>query len=87
MLIRNTVSYRLQNEKITHLLCSLFRDIMSIRGVVRYGDLFCQSDWSGEEAELTVLHDGQAFTGNIGRCTLNNQCFGSVFVHTDPDQA
>jgi hypothetical protein len=33
---------------------------------VKYGDLFCQSDWSGDEAALTVLHGGHAYTAQLG---------------------
>ncbi len=45
--------------------------------MVRYGDLFCQSDWTGDEAVLTILHADQAFTAQLGRSTTH-QCWGSV---------
>jgi hypothetical protein len=51
---------------------------MRISHVVRYGDLFCQSDWTGDEAVLTILHADQAFTAQLGRST--HQCWGSILV-------
>jgi hypothetical protein len=44
---------------------------MRISHVVRYGDLFCQSDWTGDEAVLAILHADQAFTAQLGRSIIH----------------